>query len=293
MIMIDTYIQILINGLIVGSLYALVASGLSLIYNVNKFIHLAHGITVTVSAYFMFWIFKQLSVNFFVASFLAVIFAGLFGVALYFFLYQPLIKRKTSNIVLLIASFAILLLFENLVLMIFGADVKTYGVSSTTLDFAGILITNIQLTIILLTLGVFALLWFFLNKTNTGKSLRAISDNKELAEVLGINTQKAVIISFFIGSAIAGLGGVLVGLEQNLEPTMGMHLIIKGFTGAVIGGLTSIPGAIGGSYLLGVVENYGVWFLPSQFKEAIAYILLFVFLLFRPTGIFGIKEREQ
>jgi branched-chain amino acid transport system permease protein len=291
--MIDTYIQILINGLIVGSLYALVASGLSLIYNVNKFIHLAHGITVTVSAYFMFWIFKELTVNFFVASVLAVLFAGLFGVALYYFLYQPLIKRKTSNIVLLIASFALLLFFENLVLMIFGADVKTYGISSNTLDFAGVLITNIQLTIILLTLAVFGLLWFFLNKSNTGKSLRAISDNKELAEVMGINTKKAVLISFFIGSAIAGLGGVLVGLEQNLEPTMGLNLIIKGFTGAVIGGLTSIPGAIGGSYILGVVENYGVWFLPSQFKEAIAYILLFVFLLFRPTGIFGIKEREQ
>lgn len=290
--MIEIYFQILINGLIIGSLYALVASGLSLIYNVNKFIHLAHGITLTVSAYFMFYIFKTLTLNLYIATLLSIIFSGIFGTLLYILIYKPLIQRKTSNIVLLIASFAILLLFENIILMIFGADVKTYNINSKTYNFLGILITNIQITVIISTILIFLALYLFLNKTNTGKSLRAISDNKELAQVLGINIDKAILLSFFIGSSIAGLGGILIGIEQNLEPTMGMSLIIKAFTGSIVGGLTSIPGSIGGSYFIGIIENYGVWFLPSQFKEAITYIILFIFLLFKPQGIFGIKERQ-
>ena len=120
--------------------------------------------------------------------------------------------------------------------------------------------------------------------------MRAVSDNKDAAEIVGISPEKIYAWSFIIGSAIAGIAGILVGLEQNLEPTMGTNLMIKGFTGAIIGGIGSVHGAILGSFLLGIVENFGIWFLPSGYKDAITFTILLIFLLFRPYGILGVKQ---
>ena len=118
--------------------------------------------------------------------------------------------------------------------------------------------------------------------------MRAVADNKELASIVGINPKKIAIYSFLIGSALAGIAGILIGLEQNMDPTMGTELMIKGFTGAIIGGIGSVAGAIPGSYLLGIAENFGIWYLPSGYKDAIAFVLLFIFLLFKPEGLFGV-----
>ena len=120
--------------------------------------------------------------------------------------------------------------------------------------------------------------------------MRAVADNLELAKINGINTKKVQYIGFGIGSALAGLAGVLIALEQNVNPTMGTGLMLKGFTGAIIGGITSLPGAVLGSYLLGIIENFGIWYLPSGYKDAIAFVLLLLFLLVRPQGILGIKK---
>jgi len=121
-------------------------------------------------------------------------------------------------------------------------------------------------------------------------NMRAVADNKELASIVGIDHRRVSDYAFFIGSSLAGIAGILIGLEQNLEPVMGTSLMIKGFTGAIIGGITSVPASIIGSYLLGLVENFGIWYLPSGYKDAIAFTLLFLFLLFRPSGMFGIDK---
>jgi branched-chain amino acid transport system permease protein len=120
--------------------------------------------------------------------------------------------------------------------------------------------------------------------------MRAVADNKDVAEVLGISAEKIYSWSFIIGSFIAAIAGILIGLDQNLEPTMGTSLMIKGFTAAIIGGVGSVPGSILGSFFLGLVENFGIWFLPSGYKDAIAFMILFIFLLFRPQGILGAKR---
>ena len=132
-----------------------------------------------------------------------------------------------------------------------------------------------------------------MKKTKIGKAMRAVADNKDVAEIIGISSEKIYSWSFIVGSAIAGAAAILIPLEQNLTPTMGTNLMIKGFTGAIIGGVGSVPGAILGSFLLGLVENFGIWFLPSGYKDAIAFVLLFVFLLFRPQGILGIKNNQK
>jgi branched-chain amino acid transport system permease protein len=284
--------QLLINGLIAGAIYALVACGFSLIYSVCKFVHFAHGAVIAVSAYFLYFLFSMLGLNFVFSVILSIIFTSFLGFLINQFVYKQLRKRKASNVILLIASVALLIFFESLILLLFGADVKTIGYIkiSKGIEIFKAIITPLQIVIIIVSIILLISLFLFMKKTKIGKAMRAVSDNKDVAEIIGISAEKIYNWSFIIGSAIAGIAGILVGLEQNLEPTMGTNLMIKGFTAAIIGGIDSVPGAILGAFLLGFAENFGIWFLPSGYKDAIAFIILFIFLLFRPQGILGIKK---
>jgi len=285
-------VQLLINSIIAGSIYALIASGFSLIYSVAKFMHFAHGAVVTVSAFILFFFAGMLKFPFWLSAILTIIFAALFGLLMNLLCYRPMRKRKATNAVLLIASLAMFILFQSLMIAVFGADIKTVrlGQISTGLNVFGGIITELQIIIVLVSVILLVLLWLFMKKTRLGKAMRAVADNKEVAQTVGINPEKIYNITFMIGSAIAGIAAVLIALEQNVEPNMGFSLIIKGFTGAIIGGIHMVPGAVLGSYLLGLVENFGIWFLPSGYKDAIAFVLLFIFLLIRPQGILGIKR---
>jgi len=284
--------QLLINGLIAGAIYALVASGFSLIYSICKFVHFAHGAVIAVAAYILYALFSLLGMNFWLAVILTIILISIFGLVMNL-VYKQLRKRKASNVILLIASFALLILIESLILLFFGADVKTIGFIKIAkgLEILGAIITPLQIFIVISSFILFVLLFFLMKRTKIGKAMRAVSDNKDVAEIVGISSERIYMWAFIIGSAIAGVGGILIALEQNLEPMMGTHLIIKGFTAAIIGGIGNIPGAILGAFLLGFSENFGIWFLPSGYKDAIAFIILFIFLLFRPQGILGIRKK--
>ena len=284
------FAQLTVNGLIAGSVYALVASGFSLIYGTNKFMHFAHGISVVVAGYIFYTAFSLGEVPLFLTLIPTIALTTFFGVGIYRWIYFPLQKKKASNVILLIASIAILILFQNLVQAIYGADVKSVDYASGNFELLGAAITFLQLAIIFTAVFLCGGLYLFMKKTRLGRNMRAVFDNRELAKIVGINERAVVEYSFFIGSALAGIAGILIALEQNLTPTMGTNLIIKGFTGAVVGGVTSVPAAILGSYFLGMAENYGIAFLPSGFKDAIAFALLFIFLLFRPNGLFGINR---
>ena len=285
------FFQLTINGLIAGSIYALIASGFSLIYSTNRFMHFAHGISVVVAGYILYTLFSLFGLNFFLATVLTLILSGLFGLGMFRAVYLPLQSRKASNVILLMASIAILILFQNVVQIIYGADVKTIGFIEVSkgLNILGAIVTPLQIVIIATSLVLLVGLYFFMQKTKLGRDMRAVADNKELASIVGINQKRVSDYTFTIGSILAGIAGILIGLEQNLEPAMGTALVIKGFTGAVIGGIISVPASVLGSYVLGFAENYGIWFLPSGYKDAIAFVLLFIFLLFRPNGLFGNK----
>ena len=284
--------QLLINGLIAGAIYALVACGFSLIYSTNKFMHFAHGSSVVVGGYCIYGFFTVLKIPFYLSCLLTLFFTSLFGLCMYLVVYRPLQKRNSSNIILLIASIGLLILFQNLIQLFFGPNVKSidYIPVSKGVSVGGATITHLQILLLVIAVVLFMLLYYFMKKTKLGRNMRAVADNQELSEVVGVDTVKIRQYSFIIGSALAGIAGILIGLEQNLTPLMGTELMIKGFTGAVIGGVTSVPGAIAGSFLLGIVENLGIWFLPSGYKSGIAFLLLFVFLLFKPTGLFGLDK---
>lgn len=285
--------QLFINGLIAGAIYALVASGFSLIYSTVKFVHFAHGATIALSGYFLYTLFSLLGIPFSFSVILTLIFSVFLGL-LTNLLYKQFRKKKASSTILLIASIALLFFLEALLLLVFGASVKTIPLYETRqgLELGNLIITPLQIFIILSSLFLFILLLFFMKKTKIGKAMRAVADNKEAAEILGISSEKIYQSTFILGSLIAGIAGILIGLEQNLDPKMGTYLVIKGFAGAIIGGIGSVPGAVLGSFLLGIAENLGIAFLPSSYKDAIAFLLLFLFLLLKPKGILGMKEEK-
>jgi branched-chain amino acid transport system permease protein len=206
--------------------------------------------------------------------------------------YLPLQKKNASNVILLVASIAVLIFFENLIQVLFGADVKSVGFFEIKegINLFGGSITEVQIFIFGVSLFFLISLNFFMKKTKLGKSMRAVADNKELASIWGINPRRIADYSFILGSFLAGIAGILIGIEQGLSPGMGTILIIKGFTGAIIGGIASVPAAVLGSYVLGFAENFGVALLPSGYKDAIGFLILFLFLLFKPEGLFGIRK---
>lgn len=284
--------QLILNGIIAGAIYALVATGFSLIYSVTKFMHFAHGAVLAFGAYMLYTINVQAGLPFWVAAIIGVLGSIVAGVVMDLTTYKPLRKRKASSAVLLIASLALMILTNAAILAVWGADVKTVPINNPVFDVLGARVTLIQLIIIAVSALLLLGLWFLMKRTKLGKAMRAVSDNKDVAKTVGINPERIYLYTFIIGSFLAGVAGVLIGIEQNLFPQMGVQLAIKGFTGAVIGGLISVPGSVLGSFLLGLTENIGIWWLPSGYKDAIAFVLLFIFLLFKPEGILGRKGRE-
>ncbi|MBR9692753.1 branched-chain amino acid ABC transporter permease [Candidatus Woesearchaeota archaeon] len=286
--------QLIANGLIAGSIYALMAAGFSMMFSIQRFMNIAHGATYVVGAFSAYLFAKIIGWPFWIAFPIAIAVATLLGILINHIVFEPLQKEKDKNLALLLASFGMFLLIESIILMIFGADVKSFGLPvERGMDILGAIITPLQLIIIITAPVVFIGIWLFLKKTLVGKALRATSDNTVIAATMGINIRAMTFISTGLGSALAGLAGILVALEQNLEHSMGMSAILKGLTAAIVGGIGNVPAAILGGYLIGLAENLGIWYLPSGYKDAISFVILIIFLLFRPQGFFGMKKREE
>ena len=266
----------------------MIALGFNLIYGATKFFNLAHGVMVAVGGYAFFYFAKTLGLNIFVAVIIGVALAGLVGYGLDKLIYLPLRKRKASNMVLLVASLGAFTALQAVIAILFTSQFKTLSQNVGTqklFEVFGGIITQTQLIILLAAVLVMAGLVLLLYKTQFGKAVRAISDDEEVARIVGINTNKIMGYVFFIGSAIAGLAGILVGFDIGIEPTMGLSLLLKGVIASIVGGVGNIYGGVLGAFLLGFVENFGIWKISGEWKDAIAFVLLIVFLVFRPRGI--------
>jgi branched-chain amino acid transport system permease protein len=287
--------QLTLNGIIAGAIYALIALGFSIIYRTVKFFHFAHGVVYAAGAYLAYTFFILLEINQILSFFLSIIIAGLLGVCIDRFVYLPLRKHKTSNLVFLLASFGVFIFLQNLLQLIFGAQILTLrtGPVKEGHHFLGAVITDNQILIIVSTLVLFFLCWLFIRKTKFGKAIRAVSDDPTGARVVGINSEKVIMIAFGIGSALAVAAGILISLETNIEPTMGMNAILKGIIASIIGGIGSIPGALFGGLFIGLAENLGIWKIQAGWKDAIAFVILILFLLLRPSGIMGVKTEKE
>lgn len=289
-------IQVLINGIIAGSIYALIAIGFTIIYRTVKFFHFAHGVVYTLAAYFAYTFLINLKFPFIITVVVTIALTIVVGMAIEIFVYTPLRTKKATNLIFLLASFGVFIFLQNLIQLIYGAQTFTIrsGFIKEGHHFIGAVITDMQIVILVVSFIVFSFILWFMQKTGLGKAIRAVSDDPIASSVVGINPNKVIITVFAIGSALAAIAGILISYETNISPTMGFNAILKGIIASIIGGIGSIPGAVLGGFLLGLAENLGIWKIQAGWKDLIAFVILIIFLLFRPSGIMGIKtEKEQ
>lgn len=280
--------QLVLNSVIAGAIYALVALGFNLIYGATKFFNLTHGAMVAIGGYAVFYFTKTLGWDLSLAVTIGALFAGLVGYGLDKLVYLPLRKRKASNMVLLVASLGALTSLQAVIAILFTSQFQTLSQNTSTqkiYEIAGGVITQTQAVIFVAGIAIMVGLALLLKYTMFGKAVKAISDDQEVAKIVGINTDKIIGSVFFIGSAIAGLAGILVGFDTGIEPTMGFGLLFKGVIAAIVGGVGNIYGGVLGAFLLGFVENFGIWKISGEWKDAIAFGVLILFLLFRPSGL--------
>jgi len=288
-------LQQLINGIALGSTYALIALGYTMVYGIIALINFAHGEIFMVGAFVGLLMVTVGKVNIFVALVAAMACSMLLGMAIERVAYRPL--RQSSRLSALISAIGVSIFLSTLALMLFGADAKgfpdtTFPVRQVTL--AGAEISTLQLLII----GVSALLMigleFIVRKTKIGKAMRATAEDYRTAALMGINVNRVISFTFALGSSLAAAGGVLVGLLFNaVSFNMGLMAGLKAFAAAVLGGIGSIPGAMLGGLLLGVAEVMGVAAGYSSYRDAIAFAILVLVLLVRPTGLLGQKIQKK
>lgn len=296
----DIIPQLIANSIIAGATYALVALGFNLIYGTTKFFNMAHGVIAAVGAYTVFFLTKIWTANdlFFPSLFgssdflpiiIGVLCAGCVGYLLDKTIYLPLRKRKASFMVLMVASLGAFTALQAIIAIVFTSQFQTLTDNASgehIFELGGAVITQTQVIITASGLIIMAGLAWMMKRTMFGKAVRAISDDEEVARIVGIDTNAVIGKVFFIGSAIAGLAGILIGFDTGIEPTMGMNVLLKGIVGSIIGGVGNIYGGVAGSFILGFAENFGIWKVSGEWKDAIAFGLLIVFLLVRPQGIF-------
>lgn len=284
----DILPQLILNSVIAGAIYALIALGFNLIYGATKFFNLAHGVMAAIGGYAVFYFAKTLDWNFYFSVVIGILLAGIIGYGLDKLVYLPLRKRKASNMVLLVASLGAFTAMQAIIAILFASQFQILSQNVGTqkiYEIAGGIITQTQLIILISGIIIMVGLALLLKYTMFGKAIKAISDDEEVAKIVGINTDKIIGYIFFIGSAIAGFGGILVGFDTGIEPTMGLGLLLKGVIASIVGGIGNIYGAVLGAFLLGFIENFGIWKISGEWKDAIAFGLLIVFLIFRPRGI--------
>lgn len=288
----EIFVQLLVNGVIAGGTYALAAIGYSMVYGALKFINFAHGSIAMVGAYIAFVLVTMVDVPLVPAFVGSMLFTAMLGVMVERVAYRPL--RRAPKLASLTTAIAVSFVLDAAVMIIMGADIRTFSLTGMrSYQIGPVYITPVQGAIILTSLAFMLGLYWLLTRTKLGKAIRAVADGISLAEVSGIDTNLIISAVFAIGSALAAASGALIGMDTNLQPTMGFIITVKAFAAVVLGGLGNVWGAVVGAFLIGIVENTGVWFIPPVWKDSIAYGILILVLFLRPSGIFGKKEEAQ
>ncbi|MBN2260040.1 MAG: branched-chain amino acid ABC transporter permease [Clostridiales bacterium] len=293
----ETFFQHLSNGLALGSLYALIAIGYTMVYGILRLINFAHGDIFMISTYIVFYGVTMFLMPWWVAFVVAILLTGIFGILVERVAYRPL--RDSPRISVMISAIGASFLIENLAIVIFGGRPKAFPIPdyfNQVAHFNTISIPFANFFIPIVTLTSLVILLFIVNKTKTGMAMRAVSKDYEAARLMGINVDNIISITFGIGSMLAAIGGILWGIKYpNLIPLLGIMPGLKAFIAAVIGGIGDIKGAVIGGFLLGMSEIMIIAFLPSLtgYRDAFAFILLIAILLFKPSGLMGQNVTEK
>lgn len=288
------YLQLLITGLSIGGVYALIATGYSLVYSLLDFSNWAHGEVAMLGAYVAF-----MGVSSFKLPFLASVVLGILGAALISFFnervaYRRIRHNKSPNMFLMIAAMGLSTTYQNAATLVFGAKFKQFPsvLPVTSVSIGSLRIGVLDLVSLIITAVVLVLLIFVINKTKFGLNVRAIACNSQTADLLGVKVDQCIATVFLLAGALAGCAGILLGMKYNVYPSMG-NVGVKAFIASVLGGLGSVPGAIVGAILLGVIESLAAGVLSSGLRDLISFTLLIVILLVRPSGLMGVDVQEK
>lgn len=280
--------QLIVNSLFAGSVYALLGMSFNLMFGTTKFFNFLHGSYALIGGYVAFFLIVSLGWPAYIAIIIAVLCSGLAAFIIDKMVNLRLRKNKGTSTVKLVASIGMFTVIQAAIAILFSSQFQTLsntlGEQRIYTIFSAVF-TQTQLVIFISAIVVFIGLLILLKFTLFGKAVNAISDDEEVAKIVGINTNKIISRVFFIGAAICGWTGILIAYDTGLEPTLGLGLLLKAVIAAIIGGIGSVEGAFLGAFLLGFVENFGIWKISGEWKDAIAFGLLIIFLLFRPAGI--------
>ena len=291
-----TFLSNLINGISLGSVYAIIALGYTMVYGIAKMLNFANGDVIMVGAYISFCTTTYLGFSPIVGILLAMIVCTLLGVLIERFAYKPL--RKASSLAVLITAIGVSYFLQNAALLIWGSAPKSFSsvvpFSALSLFDGQLIITAESIVTVVTCVIIMICLTLFTQKTKIGKGMRAVSEDKDAAELMGINVNVSISLTFAIGSALAAIAGVLLcSAYPVLVPTTGSMPGIKAFTAAVFGGIGSIPGAMIGGILLGIIEIFSKSYISTALSDAIVFAVLIIVLLVKPTGLLGKKITEK
>ena len=292
-----SFLSYLKDGISLGSIYAIIALGYTMVYGIAKMLNFAHGDVIMVGAYVILTAVTRGGMSPVLAVGLSVIFCTVIGVVIEKVAYSPL-RKASSNLAVLITAIGVSYLLQNVALLIFGSNARQFTsvITVPALKLAGgkLSISSVTIVTILSCIVIMAALMTFINKTKMGQAMLAVSEDRGAATLMGINVNRTISVTFAIGSALAAVAGVLLcSAYPSLSPYTGSMPGIKAFVAAVFGGIGSIPGAFIGGILLGIIENLAKAYISSQLSDAIVFSVLIIVLLVRPTGILGKKMTEK
>ena len=289
-----SFLNYFINGLSLGSVYAIIALGYTMVYGIAKMLNFAHGDVIMVAGFVIYTLMNSLGVHPIAAVLISVVVCTVLGVTIEKIAYKPL--RKATPLAVLITAIGVSYFLQNLALLIFGSDTKMFTsvVKVPQLKLGEITITGETIVTIIACIIIMVCLTLFIKKTKAGQAMLAVSEDKDAAELMGINVNATISLTFAIGSGLAAVAGALLCSQYtSLTPYTGAMPGIKAFVAAVFGGIGSIPGGLIGGLLLGVIENLSKAYISSQMADAIVFSVLIIVLLVKPTGILGKKINEK
>jgi len=293
--MIEAVVQNLVFGILLGALYGLAAVGIAMVFGVTKFLNVAHGELLMFGGYATFWLFNLFNLDPFLSLPLTIAFLVLIGVVLYQLLFVRMVKlpeeEKIKNTMLV--GFGLTLILQNTALLLWTADDRgiTTSYSGMAFTILGIRFPYVRVAGLVISLICLFALQQFLRRTYTGKAIRATVEDWEAASLVGIDVKKVYLLSFLIGTALAGVAGALVLVSFSVEPSMGMHWTLKSLIVMVLGGVGNFMGTFVGGILLGATESATAFFISGNYRQVVGLVLFLLILIFRPQGLFGAKER--
>ena len=289
-----SFLNYLVSGLSLGSVYAIIALGYTMVYGIAKMLNFAHGDVIMVGAYVCFFAFTRYGLNPFISVILAMLVCTCLGIVIEKLAYKPL--RAAPSLAVLITAIGVSYLLQNLALLFWSSNPKVFNsiIPNESINIGGLTVSYITLLTIAVCIVIMIVLTTFINKTKLGKAMRAVSEDKGAAQLMGIDVNTTISVTFAIGSGLAAIAGVLLcSAYPNLTPTTGSMPGIKAFTAAVFGGIGSIPGAFLGGLMLGVIENLAKAYISTQISDAIVFGVLIIVLLVKPAGLLGKPTREK